>query len=405
MSKTDKEILTTADTAKLLGVSVRTAQLLIEGGSITSWKTPGGHRRVYRSDVLSLIDNRPTPVAPLPSATVFVLGTAERLTLYDRLFAAVPECTVDMFEDVLEALVAVGSVKPHTIIVDLGGPGVDRLPLLRSLATSSATDGTQIMVVGDDGFVPCDLLPKVACAAMPEDAVSAVRAALSDTEELKVTFSDQTFPIALNEGRRLVALERSGLLDSAPEEAFDRLTWLAAHGLKAPVALMTLLTPTRQWFKSRFGLDLPETPRSWAFCNHTVMQKGVFSVEDLATDPRFADNPAVKGEPRFRFYAGAPVLDENGFVVGSLCVIDYKERTLSDHEAQTISALAALASDEVRLRALDRKLREASRRNPERAAAAGVGAGSAANETAATPLRPARAAPRGGYGKTKTPGA
>ncbi|QAY76341.1 GAF domain-containing protein [Sphingosinicella sp. BN140058] len=405
MSKTDKEILTTADTAKLLGVSVRTAQLLIEGGSITSWKTPGGHRRVYRSDVLSLIDDRPAAVAPLPSATVFVLGTAERLALYDRLFATVPECTVDTFEDVLEALVAVGSVKPHTIIVDLGGSGTDRLPLLRSLATSPATDGTQIMVVGDDGLVPRDLLPKLACAATPEDAVSAVRATLSDTEELKVTLSDQTFPIALNEGRRLVALERSGLVDSAPEEAFDRLTWLAAHGLKAPVALMTLLTPTRQWFKSRFGLDLPETPRSWAFCNHTVMQKGVFSVEDLATDPRFADNPAVKGEPRFRFYAGAPVLDEDGFVVGSLCVIDHKARTLSDHEAQTISALAALASDEVRLRALDRKLREASRRHPERAAAAGAGAGTAANETAAIPLRPTKAARRGGSGKTKTSGA
>lgn len=71
-----------------------------------------------------------------------------------------------------------------------------------------------------------------------------------------------------------------------PEEAFDRLTWLASRTLDAPIALLTLLTPTRQWFKSRIGLDTPETPRSWAFCNHTILQKAVFSVENLPSDPR-----------------------------------------------------------------------------------------------------------------------
>ena len=395
MGMTDKDIITTADTAKLLGVSVRTSQLLIEGGSITSWKTPGGHRRVYRADVLSLIDDRSQPAAPHPSATVIVLGTAERLAVYDRLFAAAPECTVEMFEDVLEALVAVGSVKPHTIIVDLAGSGAERLPLLRSLSSSSVAGGSQILAVGDQSLVPQDLPPRVTGADDPESAVSAVRATLSDKDEL--TLSDETFPIALNEGRRLVALERSGLVDTAPEEAFDRLTWLAAHGLKAPVALMTLLTPTRQWFKSRFGLDLPESPRSWVFCNHTVMQKGVFSVDDLAADPRFAENPAVKGEPRFRFYAGAPVLDEDGFVVGSLCVIDHKPRTLTEHESQTISALAALASDEVRLRALDRKLRESNRRTTEKRDGSTA---TAANETADGPSRGSEPARHRGSGKS-----
>jgi GAF domain-containing protein len=195
----------------------------------------------------------------------------------------------------------------------------------------------------------------------PGEAVTVIRTSLKDAQEVALEAGDISFPIALNERQRLVALERTGLVDSPPEEAFDRLTWLAAQSLNAPIALLTLLTPTRQWFKSRIGLDLAETPRSWAFCNHTIMQKQVFSVSDLIKDPRFADNPAVKGERGFRFYAGAPVLDEDGFVVGSLCVIDQKPRTLDKREERAIQALAALASDEVRLRALDRKLREALR--------------------------------------------
>ena len=82
---------------------------------------------------------------------------------------------------------------------------------------------------------------------------------------------------------------------------------LAARSLDAPVALLTLLTPTRQWFKSRYGLDMVETPRGWAFCNHTILQKGVVVAGSPATDQRFAENPAVSGKLGFRFYAGLPV--------------------------------------------------------------------------------------------------
>ena len=148
----------------------------------------------------------------------------------------------------------------------------------------------------------------------------------------EVTYADAgiAFPVAPNESQRLVALERSGLLDTPPEEAFDRLTWLAAKSLEAPISLMAMLTPTRQWFKSRLGLDLVETPRSWAFCNHTILQQGVFWVEDLSADPRFAANPAVAGDEGFRFYAGAPILDREGFAMGTLCVLDNRPRTLNE---------------------------------------------------------------------------
>ena len=356
-----KDILTTADTAKLLGVSVRTAQLLIEGGTIASWKTPGGHRRVYRADVMALIESGGRPAAPLSSAVIVVIGSTERAATYEQLFAQVPECSTETFEDVLKALVAIGSIKPHAVLVDIERKGADRTPLLRSLADNPMLANSRIVAVGAASRVPPELSNRVVRVNNPGEAVAVIRTLLKDGEEMTLDAGDCPFPIALNERQRLVALERTGLLDSPPEEAFDRLTWLAARSLDAPVALMTLLTPTRQWFKSRVGLDLAETPRSWAFCNHTIMQKQVFSVSDLAKDPRFADNPAVRGEPHFRFYAGAPVLDEDGFVVGSLCVIDHKPRRLDESEERAIQALAALASDEVRLRALDRKLREALR--------------------------------------------
>lgn len=362
MGKTDKDILTTAETAKILGVSVRTAQLLIEGGSVPSWKTPGGHRRVYRADVMGLIE-RPAPGAPgapLPSATVILVASSERLAHYDRLFAGIPECTVEAFDNVHRALFAIGSVRPHAIIVDLAPPDAERVRLLHSLSANPSLGHSRILAVAAAGAIASGDLPgRVVPVETAEQAAAAIRVSLIDTGTPTPPPAEALFPIALNESQRLVALERSGLLDTLPEEAFDRLTWLASRTLDAPIALLTLLTPTRQWFKSRIGVDAPETPRSWAFCNHTILQKAVFSVENLPSDPRFAANPAVAGDLGFRFYAGAPVHDGEGFTVGSLCIIDRKPRKLDDGERRTLMALAALASDEVRLRAIERQLRNA----------------------------------------------
>lgn len=364
MGKTDKDILTTAETAKILGVSVRTAQLLIEGGSVPSWKTPGGHRRVYRADVMGLIERPATgaPGAPPASATVIIVAPSERLAHYDRLFAGMAECMVEAVDNVHRALFAIGSVRPHAIIVDLEPPDAERVRLLHSLSANPSLGHSRILAVAATGTIARVELPgRVVPVETAEQAAAAIRVSLTDTGPPIPPPAETLFPIALNESQRLVALERSGLLDTLPEEAFDRLTWLAARTLDAPIALLTLLTPTRQWFKSRIGLDAPETPRSWAFCNHTILQKGVFAVEDLSGDPRFAANPAVAGDLGFRFYAGAPVHDNEGFTVGSLCIIDRRPRTLDDGERRALMALAALASDEVRLRSTERQLRDALR--------------------------------------------
>ena len=356
MQSTDKDILTTAETAKLLGVSTRTAQLLIEGGTVPSWKTPGGHRRVYRRDIQALIDGNTDAQPPL-SASVVVVAPTDRVSAYNALFVAAGITDVESFDDVHAALLAVSSIRPYAIVVDLADADEARAALLHSLIDNPTFALSRIIAVA-----PPAGLADGASKETPEQAVAAIRESFSDFGDMPVPDPDLPFPIAINESHRLVALERSGLVDTLPEDAFDQLTWLASQTLNAPVSLIALLTPTRQWFKSKVGLDLIETPRSWAFCNHTIAEKALFQVEDMSKDPRFADNPGVSGDLAFRFYAGAPIFDGEGFAVGSLCVIDNKPRKLDQKERQILLALAALASDEVRLRATDRQLRSALRR-------------------------------------------
>jgi len=160
-----------------------------------------------------------------------------------------------------------------------------------------------------------------------------------------------TYPVPTDEARRLQALAASRLMESPQEEVFDRLTWLASHVTDCPMALLTLLSGQRQWFKSRLGVAQRETPREVAFCSHTIMQNGAFIVEDAGADPRFAVNPLVTGDPHIRFYAGYPVLDANGMALGSLCVLDREPRRLRERELRALRELAAIASNEISRRA------------------------------------------------------
>src|ERR1700754_4558659 len=129
----DKEILTTSQTAKLLGVSVRTAQLWIEGGALTSWKTPGGHRRVHRADVLAFIaQSNQSPV--VSSALVLLLASSARRQSYEALLATVAECTFDTCGDVHAAAFAIGSRLPAVVIVDVDDDYEERLAFLRHIA-------------------------------------------------------------------------------------------------------------------------------------------------------------------------------------------------------------------------------------------------------------------------------
>jgi len=110
-----------------------------------------------------------------------------------------------------------------------------------------------------------------------------------------------------NETQRLAALHALDVLDTPPEERFDRITRIAARLMDVPICLVTLVDANRQWFKSCIGLDASETPRDISFCGHAILAPEALVIPDAAADPRFADNPLVAGEPRIRFYAGEPL--------------------------------------------------------------------------------------------------
>ena len=152
------------------------------------------------------------------------------------------------------------------------------------------------------------------------------------------------------EHARLVALRATGLLDSAAEAVFDRLTWLATQVTDCPIALLSLVTARRQWLKSRVGINLPEMARDDAFCSHTINQSGPLVVPDALLDARFLHNPLVVGEPHLRFYAGFPLVDEKGFRLGALCVMDREPRRLREREMRALGELTHIAAEEIRRR-------------------------------------------------------
>ena len=155
------------------------------------------------------------------------------------------------------------------------------------------------------------------------------------------------------EEARLRALESYGVLDTAPEEAFDRLTELAADLFDAPMALVSLIDAERQWFKSRYGVEADSTPRSIAFCAHAIAldADAALVVPDATSDPRFCDNPLVTGDPNVRFYAGAVLTGSDGHNLGTLCVLDDRARPApSEADLRRLKILARMVVDELELR-------------------------------------------------------
>ncbi|MGM0434217.1 MAG: ATP-binding protein [Pseudomonadota bacterium] len=150
-------------------------------------------------------------------------------------------------------------------------------------------------------------------------------------------------PTPCNESTRQQALEETGLLEPSPDTRLDRLTEVARFSLSVPIALVTLADNNRQWFKSRQGLDVTETERDIAFCGHVIQQDRPMVVEDAEDDERFADNPLVTGTPHIRFYAGVPLHDDQGYPIGTLCVIDSQPRRLDQAQFACLDSLARVA--------------------------------------------------------------
>lgn len=150
-----------------------------------------------------------------------------------------------------------------------------------------------------------------------------------------------------DEAARLKNLHSLKLLDTAPEERFDRLTRLARRLFDVPIALVSLVDANRQWFKSSAGLDASETPREVSFCGHAILQDQILEICDAEQDERFHDNPLVTDKPGIRFYAGHPLGLEDGSKLGTLCLLDTRPRKLNDEERELLRDLARMAEQEM----------------------------------------------------------
>lgn len=154
-------------------------------------------------------------------------------------------------------------------------------------------------------------------------------------------------PLPHNETQRLKALRDLLILDTPPEERFDRISAFAAQEFGVPMALVSLVDRERQWFKSNFGLEARETPREISFCAHAVTLSEPLVVPDALQDPRFVDSPLVTGHPYVRFYAGAGLRLPYGHVVGTLCVMDSRPRAFDRLDVAVLCGLRDLVVEEL----------------------------------------------------------
>jgi GAF domain-containing protein len=153
-----------------------------------------------------------------------------------------------------------------------------------------------------------------------------------------------------DDAARVASLQKYAILDTEPEQAFDDLALLASYICNTPIALISLIDENRQWFKSKVGLSVRETPREIAFCDVAIRQPGVLIVPDTLKDERFRDNPMVVSEPKIRFYAGAPLINEDGYALGTICVVDRCPRDFGPLQEAALQALSRLVLAQLEFR-------------------------------------------------------
>ncbi|WP_207453142.1 protein kinase domain-containing protein [Herbiconiux sp. SYSU D00978] len=198
-----------------------------------------------------------------------------------------------------------------------------------------------------------DLLRRMTARA-PEDRPSPAEAATALRDlvvaELAGEAGTAVATRPATETERSEAVHLLGILDSAPEEAFDRVTALASHALDVPIALVTILDRERAWFKSNVGFDFEEVPRDTAFCSWAILDEEPLVIENPRSDPRTSNNPLVVGDPNVQFYAGVPLRTRTGHNIGALCVFDRQPRSFGERDLELLTELAGIVMTELELR-------------------------------------------------------
>lgn len=290
--------------------------------------------------------NAPPDAAGIPLVLLVTAGAE----LSDTIGSAVGSDAVNLARvgSRAAALSRFREERPALVIIDNDLSGTCGAALsheLRGLANGGGED-LPIMVVGrgaaPDGAGLPDATDWVQAPISPEYARTRIRTWL-----LRGRCNWARADIDVREAERLKALRALNLLDTAPEERFDRFTRIAAALFDAPVSLVTLVDEDRQWFKSCVGTDQCETSRDVSFCAHALKSRNVMIVPDALLDSRFADSPVVTEGPRIRFYAGAPLSVADGLRVGTLCVLDQRPRVPTEAEIGMLKDLAGLVEREL----------------------------------------------------------
>ena len=287
-----------------------------------------------------------TPLQPALAERSVILGVTDSSTAAALTEASRAEgIRANLFSDIDAARKLIAKDRPSLALIEHNATR-DGLALCRAIRQ---TDGDQLPVV---------------IVAEQEDAAAGVAAGVTDW--LIKPFTDSyartkirawvlrsacrwiRAAIPDDEEQRIASLRELRILDTEPDEGFDRVTRLAAALFDVPIAMITLVDEDRQWFKSCVGLSMKESSRDAAFCAHVVHSREPMIVDDAFQDGRFADNPLVINEPRIRFYAGYPLILDNGSCIGTLCLIDTRPRTLNRPDLERLHDLADIAMQEVR---------------------------------------------------------
>ncbi len=306
--------------------------------------------------------DRPKPMrpgTPVDSAVTSALGSYSKLAVVCARTQEIAERLADAARaehlevvataDLREAFAAVSSREPGIVLIEAidDDRDFDLVAAIRGLGTSNGSRVPIIMVGRTESRWRPDadetrITEWLVWPASPFFLRTKLRAWL-----LRRSSRWQNAPLPDDEPQRIEALHRLGVLDTEPEPRFDRHADEIRSTLDVPVALVSLVDADRQWFKSHRGVDVVETPREMSLCAHAILGDDVLQVEDTLADPRFADNPLVAGEPRFRFYAGMPLTLDDGSRVGTLCVADYRPRHLDDDQLAALRRVAASVTTEL----------------------------------------------------------